>query len=132
MLKRGRAALIGLTSIIITIALTTALLGAPATVSKSVEHMEDGNFQIHLRIKATTNFIYTVKFLDPEGAIIDSYSPSGWCSVSDEGELIARTNSKPIKPGNYVELIILSTSDSAHYTWTVGNRIEQIGNPETI
>lgn len=132
MLKRARALSLGLTSIIITLALTTALLGAPAKVSKSVEYMEDGNFHIKLRVRATTNLIYAVELLDPEGAIIDSYSPRGWCSVSDEGALLARTNNKPIKPGEYVEIIILSTSDKANYTWTVGNKIEQIGNPGNL
>ncbi len=132
MFGKRRVAYFTLVSVLLTLFLATSLSGSTAVISKSVKHTEEGNFLVTVKIEATKSPIYAVQFLDPKGAIIDSYAPSGWCTVSDDGQLIARTGDKPAKPGETIEITIHSTTDVIHYTWIVGNRIEQLGNPGTL
>ena len=103
-----------------------------ATVSKSITAMEDGRYMIKLRVTASDAAVYALKLGDPQAAIIDVYAPKGWCVVTDSGDYLARTGSKPIAPGKTLEFLIHSSTEEINYTYSVFGRLKQLGKPGTI
>lgn len=111
---------------------TSAALGAAANVKKYVTPMEDGNYLVKLNVTASGAGIYAMQLIDPQAAIVDVYAPRGWCVVTDGGDYLARTGSKPIESGKTVEFLIYSKTDDIQYTFSVFGKMEQIGKPGTI
>ncbi len=112
--------------------LSVPTLGAPATIKKSVQALEGGNFLIKLVVTSSKAGIFGFEIKDPKGTIVDVYAPMGWCILSD-GELgFARTGDKPIKAGKSAEFMIHATSADAEFVWTFFGEMEQIGKPEVL
>jgi len=103
-----------------------------ANIKKSVLQMDDGRYLIKLKIKSLGRDIYGLRLVDPQASIIDVYAPKGWCSVTDGEDYLARTSSKPITKNTSVEFIIHSGTDDIQYTWSVYNRLEQLGKPSSM
>lgn len=109
-----------------------AAFGASATIKKYVTPMEDGNYLVKLKVTASRSGIYALQLIDPKGAIVDVYAPKGWCVITDGGDYLARTGSKPIASGKTVEFLIHSTTDDIQYTFIVFGKMEQLGKPGAI
>jgi hypothetical protein len=103
--------------------LSVPTLAAPATVKKSVQALEGGNFIIKLVVTSSKAGIFGFEIKDPKGAIIDVYAPAGWCILSGD---------KPIKAGKSAEFLIHATSADAEFVWTFFGEMEQIGKPEVL
>ena len=111
--------------------LTVPALGAPITVKKSVQALENGNYLIKLAITATKDGVYGFDLKDPKGAVIDVFAPDGWCILSD-GEISVSRGTAPFKVGKSLEFLIHATSEDAQFVWTFFGEWEQIGKPEVL
>ncbi len=109
-----------------------AALGAAVNVKKQVTPMEGGNYLIKLQVTASGASIYALSLIDPKTSIVDVYAPKGWCVVTDGGDYLARTGSKPIESGKTLEFLIHSSTDDIQYTYTVFDRMKQLGKSGTI
>ena len=121
--------------LVIAVAVCTLAYGtlyAAASITKSVTPMEGGNYLIKLKVTASGGNIYALQLIDPKGAIVDVYAPKGWCVVTDGGDYLARTGSKPIAPGSTTEFLIHSSTDEISYTYSVFGLLKQLGKPGTI
>ncbi len=112
--------------------LSVPALAAPATVKKSVQALEGGNYLIKLMVTSSKDGIYGFEIKDPKGSIIDVFAPKGWCILSD-GEIgLARTGGAPITSGKSLEFLIYATSADAQFVWTFFGAMQQIGKPEVL
>jgi hypothetical protein len=107
-------------------------MAAPATVKKSVQTLEDGNFLIKLVVTASKDGIYAFQFTDPKSSIINVYAPRGWCILSDGEMCMSRTSSEPIVAGKSLEFVIYSTVSDTQYVWAFFGPMDQLGNPEVL
>lgn len=102
-------------------------LAAPATVKKSVESLEGGNYLIKLVVTAAKDGIYAFELKDPKGSIIDVFAPKGWCILSDGEVCLSRTAGSPISAGKSLEFIIHATAADGQYVWTFFGPMDQLG-----
>jgi len=109
-----------------------AAFGAAANVKKYVTPMDDGNYLVKLQVTASGAGIYAMQLIDPQAAIVDVFAPKGWCVVTDGGDYLARTGSKPIESGKTVEFLIYSKTGEIQYTFSVFGTMEQLGKSGTI
>jgi hypothetical protein len=107
-------------------------LGAPATVKKNVQALENGNFLIKLVVTSSKDGIFAFQLKDPKASIIDVYAPKGWCILSDGEVCMSRTSGAPILAGKSFEFVIYSTVSDAQYVWTFFGPMEQIGKSEVL
>jgi hypothetical protein len=107
-------------------------LGAPATIKKSVQELDGGNYLIKLIVTAQSGGIYGFELKDPKGSIIDVFAAKGWCILSDGEVCLSRTGSAPIGAGKSIEFIIHATSADAKYVWTFFGPMQQIGKSEVL
>lgn len=112
--------------------LSVPTLGAPATVKKSVQALEGGNYLIKLVVTASKDGIYAFEIKDPKSSIVDVYAPKGWCILSDGEVGLARTGGVPITAGKSLEFLIHATSGDAQFVWTFFGAMDQIGKPEVL
>jgi hypothetical protein len=131
MLKGNRIACLLLASTLVLI-LSVPILGAPATIKKSVQALEGGNYLIKLVVTASKGGIYAFEIKDPKGAIVDVYAPKGWCMLSDGEVGLARTGGMPIAVGKSLEFLIYATAGDAQFVWTFFGAMEQMGKPEVL
>lgn len=111
---------------------SAAAIAAPATVKRSVQRLENGDFLIKLVITAEKDDIYAFELKDPKSTIIDVYAPKSWCMLTDGEVCHSRTASAPIETKRGFEFIIHATSPDAQYIWTFFDRIKQIGKSEVL
>ncbi len=111
---------------------SAAAFAAPATLKKSVEKLEDGNYLIKIVITAEKNEIYAFELTDPKGGIVDVYAPKSWCMLTDGGVCHSRTADAPIEAKKGIEFIIHATNPDGQYVWTFFDRLKQIGTPEVL
>jgi hypothetical protein len=131
MLKGNRLECLLIASALVLL-LSVPILGAPATVKKSVQALDGGNYLIKLIVTASKDGIYAFEIKDPKGSIIDVFAPKGWCILSD-GEIgLARTGGMPIVAGKSLEFLIHATSGDGQFVWTFFGAMEQIGKPEVL
>jgi len=114
------------------LAMSIPALGAPATVKKSVQELENGNYLIKLVVTSTSQGIYAFQFKDTKASVIDVYAPKGWCILSDGEMCLSRTSGSPIAAGKSFEFVIHSTNKDAEYVWTFYGPMNQIGKPEVL
>ena len=107
-------------------------LGAPATVKKSVQALEGGDYVIKLVVTASRDGIYAFELKDPKGSIIDVFAPKGWCILSDGEVCLSRTAGSPITAGKSLEFIIHATAADGQYVWTFFGPMEQLGKSEVL
>jgi hypothetical protein len=107
-------------------------LGAPATVKKTVQALEGGNYLIKLVVTASKDGIYAFELKDPKGSIIDVFAAKGWCILSDGELCLSRTTSSPITAGKSLEFIIHATAADGQYVWTFFGPMDQIGKSEVL
>jgi hypothetical protein len=111
---------------------SVAAIAAPATVKRSVQKLEDGNYLIKLVVTAEKDDIYAFELKDPKSTIIDVYAPKSWCMLTDGEVCHSRTASAPIETKRGFEFIIHATSPDAQYIWTFFDRMKQIGKSEVL
>lgn len=111
---------------------SVAASAAPATVKRSVQRLEDGNYLIKLVVTAEKEAIYAFELQDPKSTIIDVYAPKSWCMLTDGGVCHSRTGASPIEAKKGIEFIIHSTAPDAQYVWTFFDRMKQIGKTEAL
>ena len=109
-----------------------AAIAAPATVKRSVERLEDGNYLIKLVITAEKEDIYAFELKDPKSTIIDVYAPKSWCMLTDGEVCHSRTATAPIAAKKGFEFIIHATSPDAQYIWTFFDQMKQIGKSDVL
>lgn len=114
------------------LAASVPTLGAPVTIKKSVQELENGNFLIKMVITATSQGIYAFQIKDTKASIVDVYAPRGWCILSDGELLLSRTADFPIAGKKSYEFIIHSTNKDAEYVWTFYGPMNQIGKAEVL
>ncbi|MDD4857790.1 MAG: hypothetical protein PHD74_06760 [Candidatus Krumholzibacteria bacterium] len=107
-------------------------LGAPATIKKSVQALEDGNYIIKMTVTASSDAIYAFELKDPTGSIVDVFASKGWCILSDGEVCLSRTSGSPITGGKSIEFVIHATSSDAKYVWTFFGPMQQIGKSEVL
>jgi hypothetical protein len=107
-------------------------LAAPATVKKSVQALEGGNYLIKFVVTASKDGIYAFSLTDPKGSIIDVFAAKGWCILTDGEVSLARTSDSPITGAKGVEFIIHATSADAQFVWTFYGPMEQLGKSEVL
>jgi hypothetical protein len=107
-------------------------LGAPATIKKSVQTLEDGNYLIKMVVTASSDGICAFEFKDPKGSIIDVFAAKGWCILSDGEVCLSRTSGSPIAAGKSIEFVIHATSADAKFVWTFFGPMQQIGKSEVL
>jgi len=107
------------------------LLAAPATVTSSVQAIDEGKYLIKISVTPSKDGIFGFALKDPTGSILDVYSPKGWCMLSDGDMCLSRTDG-PMKVGKAVEFVIQSSSKDAKFVWTFFGEMEQIGKPEVL
>lgn len=111
---------------------SAAAFAAPATVKKSVQQLDNGNYLIKLVVTSTGEGIYAFELKDPKGNILDIYAPRDWCFLSD-GELgYSRTDDTPITAKRSLEFIIHAKTADASFVWTFFGELKQIGKPEVL
>lgn len=130
MLKGNRIGYVLLASALILI-FSVPTLAAPATVKKSVQALDGGNYLIKLVVTASKDGIYGFEIKDPNGSIVDVFAPRGWCILSD-GEIGFARTGMPITAGKSLEFVIYTTSGEAQFVWTFFGAMEQIGKPEVL
>jgi hypothetical protein len=111
---------------------SVAAIAAPATVKRSVQKLEDGNYIIKLVVTAEKDDIYAFELKDPKSTIIDVYAPKSWCMLTDGEVCHSRTGAAPIGSKKGFEFIIHATSPDAQYVWTFYDRVKQIGKSEVL
>jgi hypothetical protein len=131
-MRKSKTSLVCLVIAVAVCVLTYGTVHAAAKITKSVTAMEGGNYLIKLNVTASGGTVYALQLIDPKGGIVDVYAPKGWCVVTDGGDYLARTGSKPIAPGKSIEFLIHSSTDEINYTYTVFGRLKQLGKPGTI
>jgi hypothetical protein len=52
--------------------------------------------------------------------------------ITDGGDLLARTGKEPVRAGKTLEFLIYSTSNEIKYTWSVYDKMKQLGKQETM
>ncbi|RKZ08305.1 hypothetical protein DRQ05_01725 [bacterium] len=120
-----------LISLILVTSSLTAIAGS-AKFAKSIVPAEDGTYMVKLRVTAVGSRIYTLKLKDRSASIIDVYAPKGWCIVTDDGMLIARSMKHSISPGKSVELVIYTSTKNVHFDWSAFGMFKQLGKGGTI
>lgn len=105
---------------------------APATVKKSVQQLENGNYLIKLVVTATGEGIYAFELKDPKGNVLDIYAPQGWCFLTDGELCCSRTAETPITAKRSLEFIIHAKTADASFVWTFFDELKQIGKPEVL
>jgi hypothetical protein len=131
MLKGNRITCVLLASVLMLI-LSVPILAAPATVKKSVQALDGGNYLIKLVVTASKDGIYAFEIKDPKGAIVNVFAPKGWCILSDGEVGLARTGGMPITAGKSLEFIVYATAGDAQFVWTFFGAMEQMGKPEVL
>ena len=121
-----------LTATALVLLLSVPSFGAPATVKKSVQALDGGNYLIKMIVTASTDGIYAFELKDPKGSIIDVFATKGWCILSDGEVCLSRTSSAPIAAGKSIEFIIHATTPDAQYVWTFFGQMQQIGKSEVL